>query len=336
MASGCSNITTPTQWVNCQLAYGGFKQTKSNENFMMAWYVGEGGNWMNSASYNPLNTSYTDSQTGSSQPINSDGVRAYSSWSHGLYATNKTIMERPNLVKALRSGDAGTALMSGQLTNELQAPQTGWCPGCHGYVSTMQQNYVGLQSEKVPFTKEPGHNASKNDIGAQGAVSSNAISGGSGVSKAKVIFGQPCQGTLIGLLGSHILTACQAKALISGFVVLGSGFVMLTGLAIIVAGAKSVQSAAKTVVQGSILGRAAGGAMGASAAKRSGPAPGGPAQAGTRKSFQSPELRAKLREQPDRRKMAEQGRSVPKGTNGGFAHKGAPPRGPSSDDADWA
>lgn len=79
--------------------------TKANVASMVQWENKEGGNWSNTAAYNPLNT--TRSMPGSSSiPGNSAGVQAYTSWSQGLNATIATLQQPAytDVVSAFRSG----------------------------------------------------------------------------------------------------------------------------------------------------------------------------------------------------------------------------------------
>lgn len=71
---------------------------------MVGWMNAEGGNWNNSATYNPLNTTLG---APGARPINSAGVKAYGSWGQGLAATLQTL-KQPNMsgiVDAFRSSD---------------------------------------------------------------------------------------------------------------------------------------------------------------------------------------------------------------------------------------
>jgi hypothetical protein len=95
----------------------GAPQTAQNLSNVTMWEGMEGGNWHNTAHYNPLNTSY---QTGKSVNFNTGkpggGVQAYTSWEEGLNATVSTLTGASadargytNLVKLLRSGTATKA-----------------------------------------------------------------------------------------------------------------------------------------------------------------------------------------------------------------------------------
>ena len=69
------NAYTPSSWAGALLSAGGWPQTACNLGAIEAWERAEGGNWENSAAYNPLDT--TEPEHGSST-MNSVGVRAYS------------------------------------------------------------------------------------------------------------------------------------------------------------------------------------------------------------------------------------------------------------------
>jgi hypothetical protein len=91
--------------------------TSQNISNVTMWEGMEGGNWHNSAKYNPLNTSY---QMGGSVNYNTGkaggGVQAYGSWADGLSATVNTLTGSQadargysNIVRLLRSGSATKA-----------------------------------------------------------------------------------------------------------------------------------------------------------------------------------------------------------------------------------
>jgi hypothetical protein len=95
---------------------GGTPTPQSIANMVM-WEGKEGGNWSNTAKFNPLNTSYqeqgsTNFNTGKS----GSGVQAYLSWQQGVDATIKTLTGAhaadrgyTNIVKSLTSGGASNA-----------------------------------------------------------------------------------------------------------------------------------------------------------------------------------------------------------------------------------
>jgi hypothetical protein len=79
---------TPASWASALLSAGGWPQTACNLGAIQAWEAAEGGNWENTAQYNPLDT--TQYEQGS-QTMNSAGVRAYTSWQEGFAATLTTL-----------------------------------------------------------------------------------------------------------------------------------------------------------------------------------------------------------------------------------------------------
>ena len=50
------NAYTPSSWAGALLSAGGWPQTACNLGAVEAWERAEGGNWENSAAYNPLDT----------------------------------------------------------------------------------------------------------------------------------------------------------------------------------------------------------------------------------------------------------------------------------------
>lgn len=96
---------TQEEWARELLAKLGIKATTANVTAMKAWMLAEGGNWNNTAKYNPLNT--TQNMPGASS-MNSVGVKAYTSWEQGFEATVKTLKNGyyPSILSALRGGSA--------------------------------------------------------------------------------------------------------------------------------------------------------------------------------------------------------------------------------------
>ncbi len=84
-----SCINTPTDFANDFLVAIGEPDTVYNAQAVVAWEMMEGGNWENTARYNPLDT--TQPYDGST-PMNSVGVQAFRSWRDGLAANTITIL----------------------------------------------------------------------------------------------------------------------------------------------------------------------------------------------------------------------------------------------------
>jgi hypothetical protein len=77
--------------------------------FVEEWETAEGGNWGNSAHFNPLNTTLKES---GSQPFAPGaGVQSYTSWTQGLAATVSTLRSSAysGVVNALKAGDGAQA-----------------------------------------------------------------------------------------------------------------------------------------------------------------------------------------------------------------------------------
>jgi len=101
----------------------GAPTNKTNIQDLTTWFAAEGGNWHNTASYNPLNT--TLRMPGSSSIANnSAGVQAYSSWKQGIAATVSTLTGGGHtsygydpIVDALKGGKTSTQSFA-QLVNK--------------------------------------------------------------------------------------------------------------------------------------------------------------------------------------------------------------------------
>jgi hypothetical protein len=102
---------TPETFAAEVLSRLGVPASAANMNFMTSWMSAEGGNWNNSASYNPLNTS--QQMPGELGTMGSQGnIRRYANWEQGLQATVKTIQNGrySGIVDALKHSDANGAV----------------------------------------------------------------------------------------------------------------------------------------------------------------------------------------------------------------------------------
>jgi hypothetical protein len=84
-AGGASDEAT---WAKQLLTALGKPVTPTNLSAITAWAKAEGGNWHNTAKFNPLNT--TQNATGATS-MNSVGVKSYTSWQQGMQATVDTL-----------------------------------------------------------------------------------------------------------------------------------------------------------------------------------------------------------------------------------------------------
>lgn len=129
-----SAITTPAEFSSNLLKAMGVPETKSNLQFLEAWCQREGGNWKNSATYNPLNTEYQlpGSANFGSHLVGQAGVQAYTSWDQGIQATIDTLRlpYYKEIVQALQSGDAMAVNDAGGLLSALMT----WSGHSYGHV----------------------------------------------------------------------------------------------------------------------------------------------------------------------------------------------------------
>lgn len=100
---------TPQSWAAALLSSGGWPQSACNLAAVTGWEAAEGGNWGNSARFNPLDT--TQPEPGS-WPINSVDVMAYPSWAEGFAATLATLRNGRygGILAALSAGDDAQAV----------------------------------------------------------------------------------------------------------------------------------------------------------------------------------------------------------------------------------
>lgn len=262
--TGGGTISNSQQWAAAIEQAGGYPQTQSNTQFLEAWAQAEGGQWENSAAYNPINT--TQQTAGSTGSINSVGVQSYNSWDSGIAATLQTLNNGyyNNITSALASGNATQQAQAGNLNSDLGTWGTG-----SGFIS----NGV-LASPSILGGGTGGGAWSPAGVSAAGGIGNSTGTGtaGTGTTPTSSSSGSPTQGPagllgncsqyrnssaassnclvgggggLLGISAPCVLNACQAKALVSGGLVLAGGLLMLVGTALLFAD------------KGGILGKAA-------------------------------------------------------------------------------
>ena len=107
--TGAAGAYSPLSWAQALLGYLGLPVTSQNLTAITAWELAEGGNWFNSARFNPLDT--TMPERGATD-MNGVGVKAYTSWAEGFTATIATLhngLYGP-ILAALRKGDDALAV----------------------------------------------------------------------------------------------------------------------------------------------------------------------------------------------------------------------------------
>ena len=111
-----SGTVTPTDWAKAFLASLGYPVSQANVAAVVAWEAAEGGNWKNTAAYNPLNTTLV--QPGSTAQ-NSVGVQAYTSWAQGLAATVETLQGNArgySYIRTVLSSSGGCGALASALS----------------------------------------------------------------------------------------------------------------------------------------------------------------------------------------------------------------------------
>ena len=100
---------TPHTWAVALLTATHLPLTACNVSAVTDWENAEGGNWQNSATANPLNTTMPEP---GSHSMNSASVQAYPSWPVGFTATVATLDNGnyPGILAALRAGDNAGAV----------------------------------------------------------------------------------------------------------------------------------------------------------------------------------------------------------------------------------
>jgi len=103
-------ITTPTDFAVALLSALGAPNTPTNVQALVAWMAKEGGNWHNTASFNPLNTTLQMPGSHVMSGGNTAGVQAFTSWQQGLDATVQTLQGYPEILAALHAGTDAQAV----------------------------------------------------------------------------------------------------------------------------------------------------------------------------------------------------------------------------------
>lgn len=116
LAGGASGYTQEDFAKALITGLGGTPTAKSIQNVLM-WEGKEGGNWHNTAKFNPLNTSYQEKgSTNFNTSKYGSGVQSYLSWQQGIDASIKTLTGKDaqsrgytDIVKSLVGGGASNA-----------------------------------------------------------------------------------------------------------------------------------------------------------------------------------------------------------------------------------
>ena len=95
---------TPRNFAAALLTAVGAPLSKANISSIVDWEAREGGNWRNTARFNPLNT--TQPEPGYSETGTQGNIGSYTSWAQGLQATVTTLEngDYNDILAALRSG----------------------------------------------------------------------------------------------------------------------------------------------------------------------------------------------------------------------------------------
>ena len=140
-------IKNPTDWANAFLGALGVPDTKTNVSNVVGWEALEGGNWHNTAKYNPLNTTQeAPGSTNFATGRTGSGIQAYPNWQEGLDATVQTLQNGSasyNYSQILL--DLNTSQPWSDFSNALK--QSSWDGSGH---------YAGLSGTTIPGLAVPG------------------------------------------------------------------------------------------------------------------------------------------------------------------------------------
>jgi hypothetical protein len=197
--SSATAVNSPQDFANAVLAQLGAPTSQANVNFLVAWMAREGGNWGNTASYNPLNT--TQQMPGSTVMSggNSANVQAYTSWAQGIQATVQTLQNGNygKIVQALQSGNPDTANANGTLGSELST----WSGAGYTQVDLADANYNPGSS---PYTNQGQVTSSGSGLSSSGQATNNLFPDASTQTPSGV--NDPGQYTSMALVNQYITT----------------------------------------------------------------------------------------------------------------------------------
>lgn len=132
--------------------------TPQNVQALVGWQAAEGGNWHNSATYNPLNTTQAPATGAYSNTGTQGNIKAYSSWQQGLAATLQTLQNGRygGILSALKAGNNANAVAnaigaspwgtSGSLVSQAIAGASGQVPQGPGLTAAPPSVGSGVRS----------------------------------------------------------------------------------------------------------------------------------------------------------------------------------------------
>jgi len=188
---------TPVSFAEALIGAIGAPESPQNVQAITAWESAEGGNWNNTAAYNPLNTTLDEPGAAA---INSAGVKAYANWQQGLQATVDTLSGTAyaGIRQALAAGNDPQAV-----ANAVTASP--WGTG--------------------PFSAGNGQQLSQSQVQA-GLGAAGQLSGGPGQGSATLTSANP----LSALSGLANLPQTLSNLAVTGPVILAGGALIVFGL----------------------------------------------------------------------------------------------------------
>lgn len=269
------NIETPEEFAKSLLAYNGWPETQSNINYLVAWEAAEGGNWNNTAAYNPLNTTLQTSGSANTTIDTGNGVyvQSYPTWQAGIQATSQTLNsgQYNAIVSALQNGNASSSFASSSAMTS-QISQWGTNVSTIGTVLGTP-GAVAQYGATTSSTSAPGSAADSGSL--MGACNKQQC-----IIKIPLLVTSTCG-----------LDQCQARALVSGLIVLAGAVTLLVGVAVLASSSKAGKGLAKLAPVGAgvnLLAKSTGGHV-------------------TERQAQRREATAHARGQREGRTMAEKG-----------------------------
>jgi hypothetical protein len=212
---------TVHQWAQAVLTRLGVPVTPANVTAMVAWAAAEGGNWHNTAHYNPLGTTLREP---GSTSMNSVGVQSYVSWDSGISAT-VSMLNQSNMAGIKRALSKGndpegvvTAVLSSPWGTQTIALSNGktYNPtgGAHG-------GYTGAGSGRDYTPTGPGASYSDSQPKADDWLSTLDKALNPKTNKTFDILGDTA--------GAIQLVAVRAGVAIVGMMFLGTGLLLMFG-----------------------------------------------------------------------------------------------------------
>ena len=167
---------TPRSFASELLKASGINPSPQAIKNVVSWEAQEGGNWKNSARYNPLNT--TLNEPGAGNTGSQGNIKVYGSWGQGVKATADTLKNYPGILDALKSGAGFGEFAKAVNSSPWGTKFSGAEPGPyepHGGPSSTGTTAGNTGITAIPGTKGAGQEEAFNEAGYNKAQSDYTV-----------------------------------------------------------------------------------------------------------------------------------------------------------------